>query len=398
MKNKFCRGFLLGVSVLLVSFTACRWKKTDMVPIKEPETEITQTDAPTITEATEPTVTPTPDEAEVPTVEDTYMESIVTDEFFSNEWMNLRFTSQPGFEFGTRDGVEMYARYGNEAMVEVYTEVLTEEEQKLTEEEYVQLLIGKLLNDFENAKLLQQSETGSLSVNGDGFTWIWSMIDDGNGRIFYRDYIVRKKEVRMIVITMERAYSGASLQATTNLISCFGAYDNPPVYLPEEWLEPNPFERGSFTGNGYENKWLNLRISLPENVILTDLGSDMADSVYAEMEWETSLPYVQFMVTYAYNKTAEQLLNERMEQLQAEALAFQEEGMVFTVNEENKTDLFAGEEYVVRTSSLTRPENEERYQEYYCRVQDNYIVYFHFFYKKDCEEQINEFKKLITTY
>ena len=395
MKNKLCRMLLSGMGiVLIVAFTACDSEiySTEPTLTEEPETVITLTAAPTAT--TVPTQEPTA----VPKMEDTFEESILTEEFFSNGWMNLRFTSQPGFEFGTGDGIEMYARCGEDAMVEVYTEILAEGDQNLTEEEYIPVLFEKVLSGDENAKIVQQRDMDKFSINGDEFTWVQSLLEDGKGELFYRDYMVRKKESRMIVITIERNYSGASLQTATNFIRCFGAYDDPPVYLPEEWLASGLFEKGTFTENGYENEWLDLRILLPEDVIMTEVESDILDSVYAEVEWETNLPYAQLLIEYAYNQTAEDYLTDRMELLQSEALSRKEEGFEFLVDEQIKSELLGDQEYIVIKSLLRRPESNDRYQEFYCRVQDNYIVYFVFLYDTDTEEKIKEFKDLFTTY
>ena len=137
MKNKFCRVFFLCAGVLTVTLSACGNKSEVVTSLPEEglKTTVTLTMAPTLT----PTTTPEPAETatEIPMAEDTYEKGMIQNEFFASEWMNLRFTSQPGFEFGSREEVEMYARYGEEAMVEVYTQRLTKEEQNLTEEEYL---------------------------------------------------------------------------------------------------------------------------------------------------------------------------------------------------------------------------------------------------------------------
>ena len=96
--------------------------------------------------------TPTPE----PKIKDTYQPGTVTTDSFTSEWMNLSFTRQKGFELGTEDGLEMYARCVDGARVEVYTEPVPEEYMDLSDLDYLSVLMDKLLD--ADYKILDQSK------------------------------------------------------------------------------------------------------------------------------------------------------------------------------------------------------------------------------------------------
>jgi len=395
MKSKFCRVFFLCAGVLTVTLSACGNKSEAVTSLPEEglKTTVTLTMAPTLT----PTTTPEPAETatEIPMAEDTYEKGMIQNEFFASEWMNLRFTSQPGFEFGSREEVEMYARYGEEAMVEVYTQRLTKEEQNLTEEEYLQVLFEKLLSGYENARIVQQGDVIKGNIGTEEYIGVENLIDDGTGNFFYRNYIVRKKESRMIVISISRIYSGASRQSVTNFIMCFGAYDDPPVYLPEELLAPGPFTEGVVTDAGYENEWLNLRIALPEDGTLVKNDISGVDSLALEVMQEEQL--LQLYVVYGEGITVEDNLFQYAGAMESNVTNMVEAGYTFYCGNETETVLIGGQEYVKLSIQIANTE-KTAIVDFYSRKQDDYLITLCLGYEDGYENEAEEMLSFFRTY
>ncbi|MBP3576756.1 MAG: hypothetical protein J6K15_01470, partial [Lachnospiraceae bacterium] len=125
---------LLGVFLLACLMTACGSKSSEETPTPTveptatstptPEPTATPTPEPTATPTPEPTATPTPEPTATPTptpeptatptpeplIEDTYAKGTVTEEGFASEWMNLRFTCQPGVIMKTQDELDELMR------------------------------------------------------------------------------------------------------------------------------------------------------------------------------------------------------------------------------------------------------------------------------------------------
>lgn len=326
-------------------------------------------------------------------VKDTYEPGVITELGYASKWCNIRFTTQTGVDFGTQDGLEMYAQCVDGARVEVYTELLPEEYLEISETDYLGMLMDELKDEM---KSVEESGINTVAVGGDEYIAVSVMIEDIDGRKERAAYYVRKKESRMIILAATCPVAKGADKSTSNLLTCFGGYNSAPVYVPEDRWVHTSFEEGSFTETGYENEWLNLRITLPEGATLTKYDSELLDSIGVGIEWENSLPFIGCMIEYAYDQTAEEYLAASVEHYKS--LSLKEEGYVYSVDEQMKTELLGGQEYKVMKMILSRPGRADRQEEYYCRVQDNYIVYFEFLYEKDSEEIIKEAKSLITTY
>jgi len=358
-----------------------------LAPTVQPTATETPTPEPTATEAPEPT--------EIPVVKDTYEYGVITEIGYASTWCDLRFTTQPGMDFGTQEGLEMYAQCVDGARVEIRTDVLPEEYLELSETDYLGVLVDELLKGAGNS-----SETmlniGAIFGNEYTVGSVW--IEDADGRGWDYDFFLRKKESRMIVVTLKvPSVSRGGYRSAENLIYCIGNYDSDPVYLPEErWSHLN-FEPGTFTENGYENEWLNLRITVPEGATLLKYDSVMQDAIGTGIEWETNgLPFIGYFIEYSNNKTAEECINDSVEHYKSVSLEY--DGWVYSDDGPMKTELLGGQEYIVKKMILSRPDRADRYEEYYCRIQDNYIVYFEFLYEDESREQIEEAKSLITEY
>jgi len=381
-------GILIAVLFFALVPAACGRKEADAVPTPTEvvETETRVTEAITVTQTPEPT-------QEILKIKDTYKTGEITDAGYASEWCNIRFTTQPGIEFGTQEGLEMYAQCVDGARVDVYTELLSEEYLEISETDYLGMFIDELKNETNS---VEESGIDTVAVGGDEYIAVSVMIENTDGRKERTAYYVRKKESRMIILAATCPMAKGADKSTSNLLTCFGGYNSAPVYLSEDRWVHTSFEEGSFTENGYENEWLNLRLTLPEGTTLTKYDSDILDSVGAGVEWENNLPFIGCMIEYASDWTAEEYLTGTVEHYKT--LASKEEGYVYFGDEQMKTELLGGQEYIVMNMILSRPGRADRYEEYYCRTQDGYIVYFEFLYEKDSEEMIKEARNLITTY
>ncbi len=393
MKHKLNMVFV--AFMLTVFMTACGSEVSNTVlpPTEAVEATATKTPTPeptaTETPTPEPTVTPT----EAPKIKDSYEYGVITELGYASKWCDLRFTTQPGMDFGTQDGLEMYAECADGARLEICTELLPEEYLEISESDYLGLLVDELLNGVTS---FVEPELNMVTLNGAVYTIGSVWMEDADGRAWDYDYFVRKKESRMIIITLTvPAVTKGVYRSAGNLLNCLGGYDSEPRYLPEEWWAHTAFEAGTFTENGYENEWLNLRFTLPD-ATLTKIDSYFIDMIVAEIEWETKFPYVQFVVEFANDMTAEGYLTDLVEYYKT---GWEEEyGCVFSVDEQMKTELLGGQEYKVMNAILSRPERADRYEEYYCRVQDNYVVCFQVLYEADSEEKAKEVMNCFTTY
>lgn len=390
MKHKLNAVFVAFMLTLFMAACGSEVSNTVLPPTEAVEATATPTPEPTATEipTPEPTVTPT----KVSKIKDSYEYGVITELGYASEWCNLRFTTQPGLEFGTQEGLEMYAECVDGARLEIRTELLPEEYLEISESDYLGLLVDELLDGAGN---FSEPVLNTLT-NADRYTVGSVWLEDADGLAWDYDFFIRKKESRMIVVTLRvPAVARGVYKSAGNLINCLNRYDSSPIYLPEEQWAHTAFEAGTFTENGYENEWLNLRFTLPD-ATLTEIDSHFIDMIVAEIEWETRFPYVQFVVEFANDMPAEEYLADLIEYYKT---GWEEEyGYVFSVDEQVKTELLGGQDYKVMTAILSRPERADRYEEYYCRVQDNYVVCFQVLYEADSEEKAKEVMNCFTTY
>ena len=241
---------------MTLAMAACGSKENDAVPTPTdaaeatvpPTAEPTSTPKPTATSTPKPTATPTPK------VKDTYKPGTVTEDSFTSEWMDLRFTRQAGLLLGTGEGIEMYAQCVDGARVEVYTEPVPEEYRDMSDLDYLSVLMDKLLD--ADYKILDQSKDFGGNIGTEYYAGINLKVSDDAGKISYRYYVIRKKEAKMVIISLTCPNSDESVNSMFNLLKCFSGYHSEPVILPEGSFGSNIFQAGAFTENGYENEWL----------------------------------------------------------------------------------------------------------------------------------------------
>ncbi len=395
MKNRIVN--LAGLCTLLFVMAACGSGENYATPTPTEAVEVTvmPTAVPTVTPTPTPTFTPTP----TPRVQDTYEPGTVTEDKFTSKWMNLRFTRQKGFTLGTEEGLEMYVRCVDGTRLEVYTELLPEEHMEMQEVDYLTVLEENLnQNGYTviNEPNIIQGLIGEEYFYGVDFT-----VEDKNGQMSFASFALRKKEARMIILSSSYPYSQSAVKSYNNMLRSFGAYYSNPITLPEEELALVVFDGGTFTENCYENEWLNLRITAPEGATLAKRDYPILDTVCGDIEWETGrLPYIQYSIEYVDNRIADEHLMETVNYFNSQ-ISGHEEGWVYVINEQIRTEMLGGQEYKVMTAVLSRPELPDRVDEYYCRVQDKYGILIIFEYNKESEEQIGqikEVKSLITEY
>jgi hypothetical protein len=357
------------------------------------ETTATPTAVPTVTPTPTPTFTPTP----TPGVQDTYEPGTVTEDKFTSKWMNLRFTRQKGFELGTEEGLEMYVQSIDGARMEVYTVLLPEEYLEMQEVDYLTVLEEELnKNGFT---VTNEPDIIQGLVGKEYFAGVDFLVEDKNGQMSFASFALRKKEARMIILSSSYPYSQSAVKSYNNMLRSFGAYYSNPITLPEEELALVAFDGGVFTENCYENEWLNLRITAPEGTTLAKKDYPVWDSVFGKIEWEAGrLPYIQYWIEYVGNRTTEECLMESVNSINSQISGY-EEGWVYVIDEQIRTELLGGQEYKVMTAVLSRPERPDRVDEYYCRVQDGYSVFINFQYESEEQrEHIKEAKSLLTEY
>jgi len=392
MKNRIVN--LVGVCALAIAMIACGNKENNVTPTPTEAVEFTAT--PTVAPTVTPTPTPEPTVTPTPKVKDTYEPGTVTEDKFTSKWMNLRFTRQKGFELGTEDGLEMYAQCIDGARMEIYTELLPEEYLEMQEVDYLTVLEEELKqNGFT---VVNKPDIIQGLIGKEYFAGVDFVVEDENGQMSFASFALKKKESRMIIISSTFPYSESAVKSYNNMLRSFGAYYSNPITLPEEELALVSFDSGLFTENCYENKWVNLRITAPERAKLAKNDYPVLDSVYGEIEWEDGrLPYIQYGIDYADNRTTDEYLIEQVNYFNSQ-ISGHEEGWVYVIDEQIKTELLGGQEYKVMTAVLSRPELPDRVDEYYCRVQDKYGIFIMFEYNKESEEQIKEAKSLFTEY
>ena len=438
MKKKL--KILVGMVLLVFLMAACGSGKKETVPtpIPEPTATSTPTPEPTATPTPEPTATPTPEPTATPTpeptatstptptpeplIEDTYTKGTVTEEGFSSEWMNLRFTCQPGVVMSTQEELdevmqqgaalmygenadealnyaslttvtEMMAKYANGANVLIQTERLPILYLSLSEENYLATLVENLKNSAAKPEVVTGENYYIADIGGETFTGISVAADYGVGQVVYQEYIARKKESRMIVIAV--TYTKASVEHAQNLLNALGAYDSEPVYLPELEQEPTAFQAGVVTDSGYENEWLNMRVTLPEGVTVTNESTATALSL--KFAWQFGVPVVQVL---AEPVTEEDETPESHIAMVKDAFQWLGElqGLTYSFDENLYTVEIGGQEYLDLYMEALAADGIVVYQDYCVRIQDGYSVAIIFSYAEGFDEELSKALSIFSEY
>lgn len=386
---------LLGVCAMAIFLMACGNKnpgvepapteavEATVTPTKEPSATAIPTTEPTATKAPKPTTTPTP------TVKDTYQPGTVNEKSFSSEWMDLRFTRQEDLLLGTAEGIEMYAQCADGARVEVYTEPVPEEYLDMTELDYLTVMMDNLLD--ADYKILDQSKDVGGNIGTEYYAGINLKVSDAAGKISYRYYVIRKKEAKMIIISMTCPNSDESLNSMFNLLKCFSGYHSEPVILPEGSFGRNIFRAGVFTENGYENEWLNMRITLPEEATLEKREPVSDDSVGFDVYLNDMESVVQCTIGYfgGMNITTDEYLLQTLDGLKAYAQfdVMETQGYTIFYDDAAKPSELGGQEYSKISLEVMTPEGFTACSDLYGRIQDNYMVFIMVMYEKGSEDR-----------
>ncbi|MBR6642434.1 MAG: hypothetical protein IKL28_02090 [Lachnospiraceae bacterium] len=403
------RDSLFFVCLLVIIMAACKngAEKTVLSPtdaaeatavpqeMLTPAPESASLSTPTSTPTLTPTPSPVPTATPTPKVKDTYKPGTLTDDSFSSEWMDLRFTNQPGLLFGTEEGIEMYAQSMYGARVEVYTELIPEEDLDMQDVYYLSLMMDNLLD--EDYKIFDQSSDFSSNIGNEHYAGIIMTVADAAGNLSYKGYVVRKKEARMIILSISCPISEVAYNSMVNIVNCFNGYHSEPVVLPEGTFGNNVFQEGVFTENRYENEWINLRITLPEEGILTKNETASVDSVYFDA-YINEVACANFYIFYfgrMQMTTGEYLLqsiNSALAQEQFENMMAQ--GYTANFSKEVEISELGGQEYEKVFLEITDPNGTVGCVELYAKLQDNYMVFVTMTYEKGSGER----EKLLSTF
>ena len=226
-----------------------------VVPTTEPTATATPTQA--VVSTAEPTAEPT----QIPETADTYEKGVVTETGFESKWMNLRFNTPDGASMVSQadlDAIMLQGAewmYGEDAQAQLdyaalttVTEMMAQnadgsnvlvQVEKLpllyllmTEEEYISAIVANLENSNAGIDVTTDENVYYLTIGGESYVGISTMADYGDGMLVYQDYIVRKKDGRMISIVF--SYTGDSYDNVALLVDGFSGYDSEPAASGEQ--------------------------------------------------------------------------------------------------------------------------------------------------------------------
>ncbi len=307
----------------------------------EPTATSTPTPEPTATATPAPTATPEPTATPVPEVKDTYAKGVMTDLGYESEWLNLRFTTPAGVTMVTQeelDGLmkqsadmlygdnaeerlnyakltlvfEMMAKHEAGSNVLIQVEQLSALAQALTEEQYLAVVLNDMKNNASLHEVVAGDTTYSVDLGGETYVGINTATDYGTGAIIYQEYLVRRKENRMISVIV--TYTEESVGNAQDLLRVIGSYDSEPIFLPEDVTEPTDESKqnawsGTLADGVYENEWMGLRFVVPEGV--TEVSQDPESGTLLYVEWLEGVPVVQIVAEdLGKNVTEEEFLNQ----------------------------------------------------------------------------------------
>lgn len=358
----------------------------------------------------EPVVLPEPTP-----IPDTYEVGVLTENSYESEWINLRFTATEGVTMATRKEIEdmlplgalvmygetsdedlekltktleieMLAEYEGGGNVLVQTEALPAGYEYVSETNYANSMIYNL-NNAANLTYTVDSELYTIELGGETYIGFSSMAEGANGQVVYQEYLLRKKETRMISIVI--SYDEDTMESAQYLVSLFGSYDSEPTVEPKETSGETEdlFQAGVVTEAGYENEWLGLKVTLPEGV--TSLDESVEKEISLEWTWAYGIPIVQLMVEKA---DEEETSAEAHLELMKEAFLTlgQMKGMNYAFDETLYTLEIGGQEYLDLFMEIETDDGVVVYQDYCARVQDGYVVAVIFSYAEGFETELKE--------
>ncbi|MBP3568749.1 MAG: hypothetical protein J6K04_06225 [Lachnospiraceae bacterium] len=383
-------------------------------PTPEPTATSTPTPEPTAT----PTPTPEPTKAPVPVVEDTYVKGTITDSGFESEWMNLRFTTPEGAAMVSQEEIdalmqkgseviygddaeatmdyaalttvtEMMAQFAEGSNVIVQVEKLPALYSFMTAEDYLGILVETLKTSCSNAgfEFAADESMYTEEIDGEEYLGITTATDYGTGILVYQDYIVRKKECRMVSIIF--SYTEESVESVKRLAESFGSYDSEPIVLPEPTAVPNEapvasageFSEGVINGNVYENAWAGIYFTAPEGVVLSK-----DDTTVMTATWPGKHPVVQLTLQNAYGLFT---VEEYMEILKESLIELADTGMEYVIGEDVYVMELGGQTYQAFIAGIDI-EGTVVYQEYYVREKDGYMITLAFTYAEQDRDKLKE--------
>lgn len=365
----------------------------------------------------EPIVLPTPTP-----IPETYEIGVLTENSFESEWLNLRFTATEEVNMATREDIEnllplgalamyggltdeeleevtktlvmeMLAEHKDGSNVLVQTEALPAGYEFISANDYALSMMYNLQNAV-NLTYTVDEELYTIELGGETYIGFSSMVEAGTVVVSHQEYLLRKKENRMISIVI--SYGEDTMENAQYLISLFGSYDSEPTVEPKETSAPSEevFDAGVVTEAGYENEWLNLRITLPEGVTLLD--ESKATAIELQLTWEYGVPIVQIMVDESgEEETAESHIGQMKEVLTALGSM---QGMTYIFDEDLYSLEIAGQEYVDLFMQAETEDGFIVYQDYCVRIQDGYTVVIVFSYADGFDEELQDALSAFSTY
>lgn len=441
MKKKFVT--LAVTCVMAMMLTACGSADNGAVPTPTTAEKPTEVPAATATPIAEPTSTPTPEPTAtstptpeptatpVPEVTDTYVKGTVTENGFESEWLNLRFTTQNDVTMLTQDELdavmeqsmnlvhgenaeaildytsittvtEMMAKYTNGANVVIQVEKLPRAYSDLTEEEYLSIVINNLRNSAASPEVDTDETFYTVEIGGETYVGISAASDYGTGQLICQEFLIRKRENRMISIVA--TCTEYTMEYARNLLSCFGSYDSEPIILPEPTPIPDTYVMGTLTENSFASEWIDLRFTATENVDmltreemagLSEAGAGLMFGEDAESRVEAAKQTLVFEMMAKHKEGSNtlvqvEILPEGYEEMMEEAyLALLMIDLDNAANIEYVYDdtLYAveigGETYIGFSAAGDYGTGEYLYQEYMVRKKEGRMITVILTYEKD---------------
>ncbi len=445
MRKKF---FAVWSVCLFLGLAACG----DATAQREPEEpKITQaitlspTTAPFDAEVPMPTVTAPPTATPTPTVVSTYQKGNLTETGFESEWLNMRFVAPLDVAMTTREELdvimgisadliykdssnyvrmlskltlvyEMMARHISGVTVAVCVELLPNSAYDMTEEQYLETARDSVRNVDVGALFSEEFHTRVLA--GEEYTGYYSSMDLGNGNEVYQENLVRKKENRMIVVSL--SYPLDQQETGEYLLSLFSEYDagTPlPTAVPSE----DTYQKGVMTQNSFDSEWLDISFRLPENMTMAtqeemdELMRNAAGLVYGEHAMEVydytklqnvyemqamgetyGLPGIQIMVEKPGVRGISE--TEYADVLRRNLTQYNIPGTKYYVYDDLYSAEIAGRQYVMLRTEVVYENGAVMYQDYCIRKKEERIICIIVSYIHGMEDELNKLENALRPY
>ncbi len=385
-------------------------------PTPEPTATSTPTPEPTATSTPTPEPTATP----IPALADTYEKGSITENGFESKWIDLRFTAQADMHMLTQEELdaamkqgadilykddaeaildyagmttvtEMMAQTADGANVIVQVERLPLLYAAMTEEEYLSTMLANL--QAVTSEITTGENYYTLELGDETYLGISTGADYNTGVIVYQEFLVRKKEGRMISVVV--SYTDYSVESAKNFLQVFGAYDSEPIILEMPEVTPSVtegnFDAGIWNGSVYENQWLGFKFTVPEGAECTT--SNVGNTISIDATWEQGLPIVQIMVDTAEGMTAE----EYADALKLALSAMTDTGITYTYDETLYMTEIAGQQYI-DLATTAETVGISMYQDYLLRELDGYMVIVAITYTESVVPDLQSFLDVFTAY